>query len=104
MVQQTGNGRHLAPVRVDRVTAITDSSRMTVPGHPRIAIDPAVCGGRPVVAGTRMRVQAVLEMMAGGATEAEIAEDFPYVSREDVRAVLAYAAAMANHPVVLAAE
>jgi uncharacterized protein (DUF433 family) len=76
---------------------------MPLPGHPRIAIDPAVCGGRPVVAGTRMRVQDVLEMMAGGATEAEIAEDFPYVSREDVRAVLAYAAAMANHPVVLAA-
>ena len=76
---------------------------MTLSGYPRIAIDPAVCGGRPVVAGTRMRVTDVLEMLAGGATAAEIAADFPYVSEDDVRAVLAYAAA-ADHPVVLAAE
>lgn len=77
---------------------------MILPGHPRIAIDPAVCDGRPVVAGTRMRVTDVLEMLAGGADAAEIADDFPYVSEDDVRAVLAYAAAMVNHPVVLAAE
>ena len=76
---------------------------MTLSGYPRIAIDPAVCGGRPVVAGTRMRVTDVLEMLAGGASAAEISADFPYVSEDDVRAVLAYAAA-ADHPVVLAAE
>lgn len=52
---------------------------MTLPGHPRIAIDPAVCGGRPIVAGTRMRVRDVLEMLAGSATPAEITADFPYV-------------------------
>ena len=34
---------------------------MTLSGYPRIAIDPAVCGGRPVVAGTRMRVTDVLD-------------------------------------------
>ena len=72
---------------------------MTLPGHPRIAIDPAVCGGRPTVASTRMRVSDVLEMLAGGATPAEIAADFPYVGEEDVRAVLAYAAGLADHPV-----
>lgn len=77
---------------------------MTIPGHPRIAIDPAVCGGRPIVAGTRMRVRDVLEMLAGGATPAEIAADFPYVSEDDVRAVLAYAAGLSDHPVVIAAE
>ncbi len=77
---------------------------MILPGHPRIAIDPAVCGGRPVVAGTRLRVTDVLEMLAGGASAAEIAEDFPYLSEPDVLAVLAYAAAMVDHPVVLAAE
>lgn len=76
---------------------------MTLAGFPRIAIDPAVCGGRPVVAGTRMRVTDVLEMLAGGASAAEIAADFPYVSEDNVRAALAYAAA-ADHPVVLAAE
>ena len=77
---------------------------MTLPGHPRIAITPGVCGGRPVVAGTRVRVTDVLEMLAGGADAEEIVGDFPYLAREDVLAVLAYAAAMADHAVVLAAE
>lgn len=77
---------------------------MTIPGHPRISIDPAVCGGRPIVAGTRMRVVDILEMLAGGASPAEVAADFPYIAETDVRAVLAYAAASAAHPVVLAAE
>lgn len=77
---------------------------MTLAGFERIAVDPAVCGGRPVVAGTRVRVTDVLEMLAGGASAAEIARDFSYISEADVRAVLHYAAAMADHPVVLAAE
>jgi uncharacterized protein (DUF433 family) len=64
----------------------------------------AFCAGRPVVAGTRVRVTDVLEMLAGGASAAQVAEDFPYISEADARAVLAYAAMMANHPVVLAAE
>lgn len=65
---------------------------MTLPGHPRIAIDPAVCGGRPVVAGTRMRVSDVLDALAEGVSAAEIASDFPFINEEDIRAVLAYAA------------
>jgi len=77
---------------------------MNLAGFPRVAVDPAVCGGRPVIAGTRVRVTDVLEMLAGGATPAEIADDFPYLSEDDVRAALAYAAAQANHPIVLAAE
>lgn len=77
---------------------------MTLAGFPRIAVDPAVCGGRPVIAGTRVRVSDVLDMLAGGAATAEIVADFPYLSEDDVRAALAYAAAQANHPIVLAAE
>jgi uncharacterized protein (DUF433 family) len=50
-----------------------------------------VCGGRPVVTGTRVRVTDVLEMLAGGASAAEIAADFPYLSEDDVRAVPVYA-------------
>jgi uncharacterized protein (DUF433 family) len=75
---------------------------MTLAGHPRISVDPAICGGRPTVAGTRVRVTDVLEMLAGGATEAEIVADFPYISVEDIRACLAYAAGMANHPIITA--
>ena len=77
---------------------------MHISGFPRIAIDPAVCGGRPIIAGTRMRVTDVLEMLAGGASADEIAADFPYVTQADVRAVLAYAAGLADHAVVIAAE
>lgn len=47
---------------------------MTLPGHPRIAIDPAVCDGRPVAAGTRMRMTDVLELLAGGASAAGAGE------------------------------
>ena len=66
---------------------------MTLPGYPRIAIDPAICGGRPTVMGTRVRVIDILEMLAGGASMAEIVEDFPYLAEADVLAALAYAAA-----------
>ena len=76
---------------------------MTLAGFPRISIDPGVCGGRPVIKGTRVRVTDVLEMLGGSGSAAEIAEDFPYVSEDDVRAALAYAAAQADHAVVLAA-
>lgn len=75
---------------------------MTLPGHPRISVDPAVCGGRPTVAGTRMRVTDILEMLAAGAGEAEILADFPYISREDIRACLTFAAGTADHPIVTA--
>jgi uncharacterized protein (DUF433 family) len=76
---------------------------MQLVGHPRISADPAVCGGRPTVTGTRVRVTDVLEMLAGGATEPEIVRDFPYLTVEDIRACLAYAAGASDHPIVSAA-
>lgn len=51
-----------------------------------------------------MRVSDVLELLGNGATEAEILADFPYVKGADVRACLNYAASLADHPVVIAAE
>jgi uncharacterized protein (DUF433 family) len=77
---------------------------MTINGFPRISVDPAICSGRPVVNGTRLRVTDVLDMLAGGASEAEIVADYPYVNAADIRACLAYAASMADHPIVIAAE
>ena len=69
----------------------------------RIAVDPAICGGRPHIRETRVRVADVLDMLAGGATPGEIVEDFPYLAPEDVAAALAYAAAAADHRIVDAA-
>jgi uncharacterized protein (DUF433 family) len=66
---------------------------MNAPNHPRIAVDPGVCGGKPTVAGTRVRVADVLELLAEGVGDAEILADFPYLTGEDVRACLSFAAA-----------
>lgn len=77
---------------------------MLVAGFSRIAIDHAICGGRATIAGTRVRVADVLEMLAGGVSEIEILDDFPYLAQADIRAALVYAAAQTDHPVALAAE
>lgn len=77
---------------------------MTKRSSRRIAIDPAVCGGRPVIAGTRVRVSDVLDMLADGATEEEIVADFPYLATADIRAALTFAARQSDHPIVIAAE
>lgn len=68
----------------------------------RILIDPAVVHGRPAIRGTRMRVSDVLALLAAGADEAEIVEDYPYLTVEDIRACLAYAAVQADHAVLTA--
>lgn len=69
----------------------------------RIVIDPKVCGGRPIVAGTRMRVSDVLDALASPVSVDELLADFPYLSREDVSACLAYGARAVDHTVVQAA-
>ena len=69
----------------------------------RICIDPAICGGRPHVRGTRVRVSDILQMMASGVSTAEILGDYPYLSEADVRAALAYGASAIDHRIVPAA-
>lgn len=69
--------------------------------NPRITFNPDQCGGRPCVRGMRIRVKDVLDLLAAGASEQEILEDFPYLEREDIAACLEYAAAEIDHPVLL---
>jgi len=76
---------------------------MHLPDFPRIAVDPAICGGRPTVVGTRMRVSDVLDMLADGAATSAIVGDFPYLTEADVQACLAFAARSTDHPIVTAA-
>jgi len=66
----------------------------------RITFDPDQCGGRPCIRGMRIRVKDVLEMLAGGASEAEILEDFPYLEAEDIKASLEFAAAELDHSIL----
>lgn len=68
----------------------------------RITIEPGKCGGRPCIRGIRMRVVDILQMLAGGASETEILEDFPFLELEDIKAALAFAAATVDHPAVVA--
>ena len=60
--------------------------------HDRISVNPAVRGGKPCVKGTPITVYDVLEYLAGGMSEDEILSDFPDLTREDIRASLAFAA------------
>jgi uncharacterized protein (DUF433 family) len=69
----------------------------------RITINPEQCGGRPCIRGMRIRVKDILELLAAGVSETEILADFPYLEREDIRACLAFAAAEADHPILVAA-
>lgn len=57
----------------------------------RIAIDPKVMGGKPVIRGTRVPVQVIVGSLAGGSTVGEVCDGYK-VTEEDVRAALAYAA------------
>lgn len=57
-----------------------------------ITIEPEKCGGKPCIRGLRITVYDVLEYLASGMTESEILADFPDLTREDIRACLAFAA------------
>jgi len=61
-----------------------------------IVRDPAICGGEPVVKGTRVTVRTVLASLAEGMSVAEIVKDFPTLDEDAVRAVIAFAAASAE--------
>lgn len=69
----------------------------------RIHVDPAICGGRPHIRGTRVRVSDVLDLLANGALPSDILADYPYLTEADLRAALAYGAAATEHRVILAA-
>jgi uncharacterized protein (DUF433 family) len=61
-----------------------------------ITRDPRICGGEPVIKGTRVPLRTLLASLAEGATIAEILADFPTVTEEAVWAVIAFAAASAQ--------
>lgn len=61
----------------------------------RFVRDPGVCGGETVIRGTRVTLRTILASLAEGATAAEILADFPTLTEDDLRAVIAFAAASA---------
>ncbi len=63
-----------------------------------IIIDPNICNGKPIITGTRISVQTVMEFLAAGDSIEEILEEYPSLSRADIYACLQFATKlMANH-------
>ena len=60
----------------------------------RIVLDPGILTGKPVVKGTRLSVEFVVDLLAQGWTEEEILRNYPQMTREDIYACLGYASAV----------
>jgi uncharacterized protein (DUF433 family) len=70
----------------------------------RINSDPAILGGKPCVRGTRISVEFLLELVAQGASRADILKAYPHLSAEDVEQALRYASRFLENEVVITAE
>ena len=66
--------------------------------HPRIAVDPEIMNGVPVIRGTRIPVCLILEMLEGGHAFAQILQQYPSLSRNDLEAALHFSSELAAHP------
>jgi uncharacterized protein (DUF433 family) len=68
-----------------------------------IVRNPQVCGGEPTFKGTRVLLRTVLASLAAGDSAEEILGDFPTLTKEDIRAAIAFAAASAEEDLPVAA-
>jgi uncharacterized protein (DUF433 family) len=69
--------------------------------HDRIEVNPEVMLGKPVIRGTRIPVELILRKLSEGATEADLLDAYPRLTREDIQAGLAYAASSLAHETIL---
>ena len=67
----------------------------------RITIDPKVMAGKPVIKGTRLTVQYILELIADGTNFENITEEYKSLTKEDIIACLLYASESIDHPTFL---
>ena len=63
----------------------------------KIIIHPGICNGQPVIEGTRITVQTVLEFLSAGDSIEDLLAAYPTLTREDVLACLAYSARLMKH-------
>ena len=63
-----------------------------------ITADPEILGGKPVIAGTRISVQLILEKLRDGWSIEDLLEDYPHLTREQIIAAIAYAASVMGMP------
>lgn len=62
----------------------------------RISINPNICFGKPCIKGTRIWVSLILDLLSEGVTEEEIIEDYPSLTKKDIRAAIAYVSEMSR--------
>lgn len=67
-----------------------------MPWPDRIIVDPEILAGKPVIRGTRLAVEFILELLAAGRSENEILANYPGLTREDILACLCYASYLAH--------
>jgi len=60
--------------------------------HPRIVMTPGVMGGRPCIKGTRLPVEHIIRYLGAGDAIEDVLASYPFLTREDVLAALAFAA------------
>lgn len=58
----------------------------------RIVVNPKIMIGKPIIKGTRIPVEAIIKRIAEGMTTDEILEDYPNITKDDIKAALKYAA------------
>jgi len=68
----------------------------------RITINPKVMVGKPTIRGLRITVEQILKGLAGGVSPEELLKDYPELEKEDIQAVLLYAAGLAEEERVYA--
>ena len=66
----------------------------------RISINPAICGGKPCIKGTRIWVSLILGLLSSGTTEAELLAEYPVLTHDDILAAIAYGAEAASESVI----
>jgi uncharacterized protein (DUF433 family) len=72
--------------------------------HERIEINPKIMFGKPVIKGTRITVEHILNKLAGGMTVGEILADHPHLTADDVYAAVAFAADYMAHDEIVFAD
>ena len=67
----------------------------------RIEINPDVMMGKPVIKGTRIKVELILRKLAEGITETDLLDAYPRLTRDDIRAAISYAADTIAHEEII---
>ncbi|MBI4682212.1 MAG: DUF433 domain-containing protein [Nitrospirae bacterium] len=69
----------------------------------RIVVNPKIMLGKPVIKGTRLTVELIVEKIAYGATHKDLKKDYPFLMEDDIKAALLYAAKRLAHEEIYAA-